>query len=340
MKHRTALAALCVVAAACGCSKSPVAIVNFTYSLTPATPLSEQYMKIAVRDARMEGSTNEYDQKKWSEMAADMVRYNLQRAAEEHHVPLKLVDREHMKLAMQEKDMAAAGITDSGDQVASSALAGATAVITSKVTIKIDKRKGKGRTIDAFSAFGWARGGGGSVHTSEVEKESRNITVQCQFQLKDAGSNEIIVSYSGRPSQYSDKAKRPGFFMGSSKTEADMEPRDKIIGALIEKQLKHFMAKFVPTEIEASCEVKASHHKMSQEAVRALVVDDYEGALQKFKQAIAEKPTDDKSLFGAGVACEKLKRFKDALKYYKLARSYETDESQYAAAIERVSSLS
>lgn len=340
MKRMSVLAVLCAVVAASGCSKSPTAVVDFTYPLSPKTPLSEQYMRIAVRNTRVSGSTAEFDQKKWSEMTADMIQYNLEQAAEQHGIPLKLVDREHMKLAMEEKDMAAAGITDSGDDVASAALAGASAIITSKVTIKIDKQKGKGRTIDALSAFGWARGGGGSVRTTEVDKESRNITVQCQFQLKDAGTNEIIVSHSGKPSQYHNKAKRPSFFMGSSKTEADMEPRDQIIGALIEKQLHQFMAKFVPTEIEASCEVKASGHDMSKEGVNALVVDDYESALRNFKMAIAEEPTDHKSLFGAGVACEKLHRLGQALKYYKQARSYKAKEAKYAEAVERVSSMS
>jgi tetratricopeptide (TPR) repeat protein len=335
----SALAVLCALAAASGCSKSPVAMVDFTYHLSPKSPLSEQYMRIAVRNTRIEG-TGEFDQKKWSEMAADMIQHNLERASEEHNIPLKLVDREHMKMAVEEKDMAAAGITDSGDDVASSALAGAAAIITSKVTIKIDKQKGKGRTVDAFSAFGSAWGGGGSVNTTEVEKESRNITVQCQFQLKDAGSNEVIASHSGKPSQYHNKAKRPGFFMGSSKTEADMEPRDQIIGALIEKQLHHFMAKFVPTELEAECEVEASSHDMSKEAVSALVVDDYETALHKFKMAIAEEPTDHKSLFGAGVACEKLKHMDEALKYYKMARSYDAKEAKYTEAVERLSDMS
>lgn len=340
MKRMSVLAVLCALAAASGCSKSPTAVVDFSYPLTPKNPLSEQYMRIAVRNTQVAGSTAEFDQKKWAVMAADMIQYNLEQASEQHNIPLKLVDREHMKLAMEEKDMAAAGITDSGDDVASSALAGASAIITSKVTIKIDKQKGKSRTVSGGSAWAFLRGGGGSVHTAEVEKESRNITVQCQFQLKDAGTNEIIVSHSGKPSQYHNKAKRPGFFMGSSKTEADMEPRDQIIGALIEKQLKQFMGKFVPTEIEASCEVKAGSNDMSKEGVNALVVDDYESALRKFKMAIAEEPTDHKSLFGAGVACEKLKRLDQALKYYKQARSYKAKEAKYAEAVERVSSMS
>lgn len=48
-------------------------------------------------------------------------------------------------------------------------------------------------------------------------------------------------------------------------------------------------------------------------------------------------PNDHESLFGAGVACEKLKRFEDARKYYRRAKSLKADNAQYAAAVDRVS---
>ncbi|MFQ5429944.1 MAG: tetratricopeptide repeat protein [Phycisphaerae bacterium] len=342
MNRQSMWVVVCLIAAASGCSKKPTAIVDFTYEIKPKQPLSEQYMKIAVVDARMEveDKTGEFDQKKWSEMTADLIRSELKRSAERYHIPLELVDREHMKITLGEKDMAAAGITDSGDDAASAALVGANALLTSKVTIKIDKRKGKGRTIDAMNVMAWARGGGGGVHTSEVETESRNITVQCQFQLKDAATGREIESHTGRPSQHFDKARRPSPFFGSAKTEANMDARDQVIGQFVEKQLQQFLCKFMPVEIHASCEVKASSNENCIAGVQSLVVDDYETALQSFKQAIAEKPTDDRALFGAGVACEKLGRLDQALKYYKLARSYEDDEPKYAEAVERVQSMS
>src|SRR5207302_6127035 len=106
-------------------------------NMQPKTPLSEQYMHIAVRNANMKGSTEEYDQSKWSKMTADMIQFYLQEAQEKQNVPLKLVDREHLAMANEEKDLAAAGVTNSGDKVASSAIEGASAIITSTVEIKI-----------------------------------------------------------------------------------------------------------------------------------------------------------------------------------------------------------
>ncbi len=262
-----AMLLLGIVVAGCG-PKGPVATVDFTSTIQPKQPLDERYMAIAVRNADISGDTQEFDQSKWSIMTADMVQNGLQQAAERFNVPLKLVDREHLKLAMEEKDLAAAGITDSGDQVASAQIQGAAAVITSKVTIKIDKQKGKGRTITDIGAWASGYGGGGHAGSEEVEKESRNITVQCQFQLKDAATNDIIASHSGKPSQEFTKAGKTSPFFGGSKTEADMTPRDKIIGEKIDRQLREFLVKFVPTEIEAQAVVRPAMHYMSPPGVR------------------------------------------------------------------------
>jgi tetratricopeptide (TPR) repeat protein len=339
MRYLTICLALASSIAIVGCGpKGPTATVDIVRTAQPKQALPPQYMHVAVRNADMSGDTQEFDQKKWSVMSADLIQYSLQRAAEQYNVPLKLVDREHLKLAMEEKDLAAAGVTDSGDKVASAPLQGATAVITSKITIKIDKQKGKGRTISDLGSWAGGYGGGGHVHSEEVDKESRNITVLCQFQLKDAASNEIIVSHVGQPMQHFTKSKTSPFF-GGSKTEADMTPRDKIIGEMIDRQLRQFLVKFLPTEIQAVATVKPGKHEASIAGVRALVADDYEGALSNFKQAIAEDPNDHHSLFGAGVACEKLQKYGDALKYYKQAQSLDTKEEQYTEAVVRLSSV-
>jgi tetratricopeptide (TPR) repeat protein len=190
-------------------------------------------------------------------------------------------------------------------------------------------------------AGGWHGGGsgGGSVGSEEVDKESRNITVQCQFQLKDPATNEIIVSHTGEPSQHFTKAGKTSPFFGGSKTEADMTPRDQIIGEKIDEQLRQFIVKFVPCEINAAVTVKPSKHEMSVAGVRALVCDDYETALQDFKQAIAADGTDHRSMFGAGVACEKMKKYDEALKYYKQAASFEPKDQEYAQSVKRVSEI-
>jgi len=333
MKFVSAFTVLFAFVAGTGCGGGPTATVDFSRTVQPKQPLAAEYMQIAVYPSETTGS-KEYDQEKWKEMAANTIQYNLQQAAEKHGIPIQLVDREHLKISLAETDMKDAGITE-GDP-ATSALAGATAIITSKVNVKIDKQKGKGTSIDALSAFGSAWGGGGGVSTREVDEVSRNITVQCQFQLKaNDGSNAIIASHTAPWEQHSESAEA-GFFFGSSKTEQDMEPRDKIIGAIIEKQLKQFMCKFVPTDVESTVKVEPSGHDGSIAGAESLIAEDWTGALSGFKQAIAEDSRDDASLFGAGVAAEKLGNLKDALIYYKKAAGYEDDEPQYSESVSRV----
>lgn len=327
------------VAQICAASGRPTATVNLARMAEPKTQLSADHMQIAVMNARMEGDTAEFDQKKWSEMTANMIQGHLEQAAEQHKIPIKLVDREHLKLTMGEKDLAAAGVTDSGDQKASAKVQGANAILTSVVNIKVDKQKGKGRTIDAIGAIGWARGGGGHAGTTDVEKESRNITVQCQFQLKDAGTNEIICSHNGSPNQHFDKAKSPNPVFGGSKTESDMAPRDRVIAVMIEEQAQDFLAKFIPVQINATVQLQSSHHKESIAGVRSMVADDYEGALNHLRQAIAANPEDHESVFAAGVCCEKLNRFDEARKFYKVAQSIRPKEEKYGEAVQRVSRM-
>jgi hypothetical protein len=339
MRRILPLLVVSLLAAWTGCSKKPIATVEFTHQLQPKAPLDARYMQIAVRDAQVEGDTAEFDQKKWCRMTADMIQHHLEKAGEKHNLPIKLVDRDHVKLTMEEKDLAAAGVSDKGESLASAQITGANAILTSRVTIKIDKQVGKQRTINAMSVFAsaWSRGGagGGSVDSEEVDEERRNITVQCQFQLKDASSNDVVVSYNGAPAQHTQNTKASPFF-GSSQTEADMTPRDRVIGEIVERQAQEFMGKFVPMEVRTSVEVEPSSEDESIAGVRSLVEENYEAALGHFKQAIAADADDHRSLFGAGVCCEKLNRLDEARRYYKLAESLDKGEPRYKAAVGRI----
>lgn len=322
---------VCLVAVGmtgCGGSKKTTATVNFSMTTKPKEPLPEQYMRIAVYNADViaEAGSDSFDEKKWREMAADFVQSELQRAADQHNIPIKLVDREHMKASLGEKDMAAAGMTDSGDAVATATSAGATAILTSKITIKIDKQsKTEYKQGHSFRGIGF---GGG-----EKTEESRNITVSCQFQLKDAGTNEIIYGYTGRPRQQHEGGK--GGMFKKSKTEVEMTPRDEVIGGIIEKELAVFMSKFVPVKFESETMVEPSGHESSKAGVRCLTAEDWEQALTNFKAAIAEDAGDHESLYGAGVASEKLNQYEEARRYYKQALSYEPEMELYKAGLDR-----
>lgn len=344
MKRSVTVTVLAMLVLVGGCGpKKPTATVAFSYTDAPREPLSEQYSNITVYDATMQGDTNEYDQNKWAKNTADMVRFYLQEARERHGLPIQVVDRAHGKLALGEQDLADAGLTDDRGDIGSSGLEGIDALITSDITVKIDKQKGKRRTVDAMSVAAFAGrswgGGGGSIRTTEVDEEARNITVSCQFQLKDPKGNRMIVSHSTRPSQEYTETKASPFF-GSSKTERNMPPRDQVIGAMIEKHVLDFLGKFLPVTTVAEVVVKAGDHEMSIAGVKIMVYADspgeFERALGLLKQAIAEKDDDHRSQFAAGVCCEWLGRIPEARRYYKQAASSKPKEEAYSLAVGRV----
>lgn len=317
----------------------PTATVNFHQLVEPKTKLSPQYMEIAVMNANMEGSTTgEFDEAKWSKMTADMIQYYLEQAAEKYNMPIKLIDREHLKIAQGEKDLASAGVTDKGDAVGAAQFKGAGSILTSKVTVKVDKQVGSKRRIDALSLVGGAMSHGSGIRTEEVDQESRNITVTCQFQLKDPATNDIIVSHNAPPSQEFTNAKASRYF-GSSKTEANMTPRDQVIGGMIERAVQEFLSKIVPVEVSATVTVKSSRHGDCEAGVNAMVMEDYQRALGLFKGCLAKHAKDDCAMFGAGVCCEKLKMYDEAKRYYRQAQSYEPNDPEYNAAVARISHM-
>lgn len=337
---RLSIVAVLPMIAVLGCGpKRPTVTVEFSYTTEPAQTISEQYMKVAVKNANMKGDTGEYDQDKWSKMTADSLRYYLQEAHDKHGMPFQLVDRQHANLAIEEQDLAAAGLADDSNDIGSAGLEGVGSIMTSDITIKIDKQTGKKRTVDSGSMFAHAGryfgGGGGSVHTTEVDEEARNITVSCQFQLKDPAGNKIIVAHSALPSQEYTRTKAGGFF-GSSQTEADMTPRDQVIARMIDKHMKDFLAKFIPTETNEEVVFKPSKNEFSVEGAKAVRAENYERGLAQFKLALGENEEDDASAFGAGICCEKLQKFDEARKFYRQARSYKPKEPAYERAVKRV----
>ena len=117
-------------------------------------------------------------------------------------------------------------------------------------------------------------------------------------------------------------------FFGSGKTEADLTPRDRIIGTLVERGAREFVGKLVPRVVRQRITLKSSSHDDCEAGVRLLRADMYEEALARFRAALADDPNDHRALFGAGVTCELMGRYDEALRYYRLACA-EDDKDEY-----------
>jgi len=334
----TVLAACGVLAASIGvvgCGgggrSKEVALVDVAYTAKPTESLPRGLKTVAVLDAETTDDTEE----KWSQMAANMISGLLGQAARKGGTKLTIADRQNLAKVMAEKDMALAGLIDGTKAAAAGKILGVQGIIASSIKVKVEKHTGKGRTVSAANVYAWARGGGGGVDTEEIEKVSRNITVQCEFRLIDSTSGKVLIQHVSPTLRKSDKTKTSPFF-GASQTEAELTPRDKIIGELVEKETRRFIGRFLPIQIEETIEVPAGKNKACQAGARFLAAGEYDEAIIQYKAAIAESEEggDKYASLGMGVAYEAKGELESALTHYRMA--VRLDAPGAAEAMKRV----
>ncbi len=310
------LASLAATGCKSGGGGGEVAQVNVRYTVQPTMDLPRGLERVAVLDAE----TTDDAEKKWSELAANMISGLLDQAARSGaERKLTVVDRQNLKKVMAEKDLALSGLISGARAAEASKLLGVQGMIASSIKVKVEKHTGKGRTLSAASVGAWARGGWGSVDTEEVEKVTRNITVQCHFRLLDAANAKVLIDHVSPTLRKTDKTETSAFF-GSSKTEAELTPRDKIIGELVEKEVRKFIGQFFPISIDEVVTVESSGNDACKAGVRFLSAGEYDEAIRMFDQAIASSEGGDKyAAFGKGVAYEAKGDYSKALDAYRTA---------------------
>ncbi len=335
----TVLAVVGLMAASLGASGckgggggGEVALVSVSYTVQPTMKLPAGLKTVAVLDA----DTTDDAEKKWSKLAANMISGLLKNASAKDDVKLTIVDRDNLKKTMAEKDLALAGLVDGAQAAQAAKLVRAQGIVASAINVKVEKHTGKKRTISAANVYAWARGGGGGVDSEEVEKISRNITVQCHFRLLDAANNKVLIDHVSPTLRKTDETK-PSPFFGSSQTEAELTPRDKIIGELVEKEVRRFIGRFMKIKIEETFEVQSSKNKSCATGVKMLAASDYDQAIEMFKAAIAASEEGDAyASFGMGAAYEAKGQLDEALKHYRTALRVDADVPGVVEAVKRV----
>jgi len=329
----------------CGASKE-TASVSIAYVLQPTEQLPEGLAVVAVNESEVEAweaGTEDADRaKKWSRIAADMIEAMIMDAHKANQTLLTVAKRRETKNVMQEADMAAAGLVQTADAGAPPQLADVQGLIKSKLNIRNEVKKGKQRTVSAASIAAWAGhswgGGSGSIDTEEVETVSRNLTVQCSFSMYDKAGNALF-QYSPDPFRKLDKEK-PSPVFGSSKTEADLDSADAIIGELVEQGTREFVSMFAPTRVKYVYSVESSSNEDSAAGVRQMRGQFYDQAISHFKAAVAEDGSDHRSMFCLGLAYELTGKYDEAVNAYRQAASAkgvdEEEAAVYQAAADRL----
>lgn len=304
--------------------------VTFSYVTQPTTSLPRGLKAVAVLDVRTKSDAD----RKWSKIAGNMISGLLSRAARKGDSDLKIADRRNLAKIMAERDLATTGLVEGKRATEAAKLLGIQGLIAGSITVKVEKHRGTGQTFSGINIRGLRQGRRDAVRVKKVGKVTRHITVQCRFSLVDATDGKIIIEHVSRPLSRTDKTK-PRRFFGSSKTEAEMTPRDQIVADAIEREARTFIGLFFPVERKVSIAVRASGNDDCEDGVKLLAVGDYDEAVRMFKRAIADDDDGDKyASFAMGVACEAKGELDEAVKHYRLALREKVDGA--VEAISRV----
>jgi len=328
-----------------GCASRERAVVNFSYVVEPSKGLPQGVDTVAIVPAKVGPTTDE----KWSDMSVTILQSLIGESRSKFGTNLNVTERRDTKPIFDEADLAAAGMSDRRGG-ADAQLMGADAYVLSNINVKVETHTGKQRTLSGLNLAGLTgkdeyrgpyyrgdssvRGGSADVRTEEVETVTRNMTVQTEFKLVDAKTGKVWEHFSPRTYRATDRTKASPIF-GSSKTEAELTPRDEIVATLVERGAREFVSQLMPVRVDVEAEVESSNNANSVRGVQNLRAEDFDAARDAFKAALAEDPGDYRSAYGAGVAAEAVGDLNQALNFYKQAVALRAD-AEYAEARDRV----
>lgn len=329
----TLVGSLLAIPTMVGCASKERASVSFSYVVDAERGLPPGMDTITIEPASVGPTTDP----KWSDMCVTIMHSLVNESRNSFGTNINVSDRRDTQVTFDEVDLAAAGMSTARGGAGGRLLA-AQGKILSNINVKVEKHTGKQRTLAGLSLDGWGGhgwgGGGTDIRTTEVETVTRNMTVQTEFKLVDAGNNKVWEHHLPKTYRASERTKASPIF-GSSRTEAELTPQDEIIAALVERGAREFISRLMPCRIDIDVEVVSSGNSACVQGVGLLRGEMYDEALSSFQQALAVSSNDHQAAFGAGVACEASGRYDEALEYYKMALAG-ADGARYREALDRM----
>ena len=321
-----------------GCQSTERASVAFSYVVEPSRSLPAGIDTVAILPAKVGPTTDE----KWSDLCVTVLQSLVNDSRDRFGTPINVSDRRDTQVTFDEADLAAAGMSTARGGSGGKLLA-AQAAILSNINVKVESHVGRERTISgvdigALTGRNWrgdrVRGGHAAIQTDEVETVTRNMTVQSEFKLIDTADNRVLAHYSPAPYRATDQTHASAFF-GSSRTEATLTPRDRIIGTLVEKAAREFVSQLMPCRVDVDAEVLSSGNESCVRGVKLLRGQLYEEAIAAFANALAANPDDHRAAYGAGIACEAAGRYEEATGYFRRACTGQ-ENMEYREALDRM----
>jgi hypothetical protein len=256
---------------------------------------------------------------------------------------LKIVERRRMDLMAEERDLQFVGLVESQGDPEEIQWSGVDAYVVGEIAGKTAVRWERknpyraGRFISRFIP------GVGGVIANELDRErlyfQRVITIAGNLRMIDASTGREWAVHEISLQDVEEEKSYP--FKDASMMS--MVPEEQVIQRLLDDEVKMFCSQLVPLEFTYRYKIKSSHNEDSQAGVKLLRAGDAENALAAFERAITADAGDDRSLFGAGVACELLRRYREACDYYRSAVlacdehdiDSDDEEAQYQQALHR-----
>jgi len=347
-------AASTVALAAPAASAKEKFVVNVSYLMRPAQTLPENVHTVAVIDSGVDSDEQQADfrERRWSQIAADLIEAMLQSAPGEGAAPVKIVERRATKHILAEQDLQLVGIVEGDAAARAGKLLAADALAMSRINIHISTKRSSKSEIDWMAMLGGSsnqprrprdprlrhapggprrnpyagplRGpldGGLALPTRQIEEISRSLTVQGTFVLVDAVTGQTLAKVSTPVLQKTDKT-RPNFLFGSQIDEADLDPVDHFIGELVERGARDFVGAFAPVRVSYDYEV-IGRGDDGEKAVRSLRADDFKTALELFEREFKDDPEEPDTVFALGVTSELVGDPERALQYYRKVAAME-----------------
>ena len=268
-----------------------------------------------------------------SSHAADLLAERLHADIDRYSVPIKIVNRSQFRLQLKERDFAESELTNERGvrklqemlHVDSLIYVHGTATETAEQTLVdvVDPTSVVNSLLNRYSA----------VRTKKAIQVTRTVDIQTTCRMMNTSTGQEHHSRSDNKSETNRLAPFP--FGGQSQAIAKLPPVRQVQQRLLRPQTDAFVAAVVGTEVDESVTVKASTNKACVRGVRLLNAQAWDSALAAFRAALGENPRDVDAQVGAGVACEKLKDYENASRYYEEAL-YHRASGDYSSAIARV----
>ncbi len=276
----------------------------------------------------------------WDDRLRAQLRTMLADAARRQGAQLIIVDREHLDERLREKDLRVIDLVPGNPRDWRGRELGIHAFVYA--TLNIDTVYETQRKQSAvMNILKHTPVLGHYVPADPKDQVRRTMTLTGEIQLVDGATGRIWATYPVHEQWVEVRKSRL-----SDQTLIDLAPEEEQIAGALDRVARGFVGLFFPVEQRLTLRIESSRNKQARTGLRLLQAGEPADALRYFELALQQSPEDHRALFAAGIACEALGRFQQALRYYKQAVAFcgktaariDDPEYQYALAVRRVKS--